>query len=74
LPSDQDIDLTPMVLVVRQTLVHLRARKFWEAVGDETVDCLAVLQQADNVMNPDPRPVNPRVTAARFWRPDNVTV
>ena len=44
LPGNQDVDLTSAVLVVRQTLVHLCARQVREAVGDEAVDRLAVLQ------------------------------
>lgn len=43
LPGDQDVDFTPMVLVIRQALEDLGAREVAKAVGDQAVDGFAVL-------------------------------
>jgi transposase len=65
---DQQIDFALMVLVVRQTRAHLRPGQSRKAGRRDAVDGLAVLQQTDDIMNPD-APVRSCYEAGRdgFW-------
>jgi hypothetical protein len=63
-----------MILVVRQTLVHLGLREHWEAVRGQAIDALAVLQKADDVVNGDPRTLDAGIAASYVRRPHDVSV
>src|SRR5262245_60475186 len=63
LPRDQQIDFATMIFVISQALVNLRATNIGKTVRDG-IDCFAVLQQADHVVNTDACSFDPRVTAA----------
>lgn len=62
--SDKQIDFALMVLVVRQTRVHVGLGQRWKARRGDAIDGLAVLQQTDDVMNPDARAFDARISTA----------
>jgi hypothetical protein len=55
LPGDWKIDLTAMVLVVRETFVHLGFRERRKAAAGHSLDRFAVLQKPDDIVDGDPR-------------------
>ena len=64
LPSDEEINLAPMILIVRQTLVDLRFGEVGEAGHEDAVHCFAVLEQTNDVMDADARAFDDGITAA----------
>ena len=52
-----------MIFVIGEALVNLRASNIGKTVRDG-IDCFAVLQKADHVVNTDACSFDPRVTAA----------
>src|SRR4029077_4913431 len=63
LPRDQQIDFATVIFVIGEALVNLRASNIGKTVRDR-IDCFAVLQKADHVVNTDACSFDPRVTAA----------
>ena len=63
LPRDQQIDFATMIFVIGEAFVNLRASNIGKTVRDG-IDCFAVLQKADHVVNTDACSFDPRVTAA----------
>src|SRR5688572_17576554 len=63
-----------MILVVRQTRVHMGLGQRWKARRGDAVEGLAALQQTDDVMNADARAFDARISTAHAWRTDNVAV
>ena len=74
MPSDQQIDFAAMVLIIREALVHLRFCQAGEAIGADSVHSLAVLEKADDVMNPNARVFNNGIAATNAWNAHDVLV
>src|SRR5207249_9294337 len=69
LACDQQIDLTAVVFVVSEALVDLCSGDFGEAVGDDGVHVLAVLQETDDVVDTDASTFQHGMTAADLRKP-----
>ncbi len=63
-----------MVLIIREAFKNLSARKLRKTVLAEGIHGLAVLEQADHVMNPNTRAFHRGVAAANARPPDDVAV
>ncbi len=74
LARHQQVNFSPMVLVVGQTLVCLGLRERREAVRGRAIDGLAVVQQADDVVDSDPRALHARIAASDVRRAHDVSV
>jgi hypothetical protein len=74
LSSHQQVNLSPVILVVRETLVHLGLRKHWQARRGNAFDTLAVLQETDRIVHGDPSALQSSVAASHVWRPDDVAI
>ena len=55
LPRNKQVNLSSMIFVVGEAFVNLSARNVREAAFDKRIDCLAVLNEANDVMHADAR-------------------
>lgn len=53
LAGDQKIDLTPVVFVVSQAFVDLGLRNLRKAAGNDGIDALSILRQANHIVHTD---------------------
>lgn len=72
--GDQHINLTPMVLVISQTLIHLRAGQVWKAPSNDRVHGFAILEQANDIVDSNPSTLNDGVAAAHAGLAADVAV
>jgi len=61
LPGDQQIDLAAVILIIGKTLINLRARELGKTVRRHRFYGLAILKQANDVVNTDSSALNDRV-------------
>jgi hypothetical protein len=60
LAGNEQIDLFPMILVVSEAGINLSPRKVWKTVQEQRIDRFAILKEANNIMNADPRSLDYR--------------
>jgi len=73
LTCDQGVDLAPIVLVVGQTLIDLRALEVWKAAND-VVNSATVDDQADDIVDADARALDDSLPAADAGDSGEVTI
>jgi hypothetical protein len=54
LPGNEQVDFTAVVFIIGEAFVNLSSGQLRETVCPHRVDCLAIPQQADNVVNGNP--------------------
>ncbi len=74
LTGHQQVNLSSMIFIICQTFVHLRARQIRKTVRNDCVHSLAVLQQANHVMNTNPGARDNRIAAPYAGQSSNVSV
>src|SRR5439155_27211351 len=68
------VNLAAMVLVVRETFVHLGFRQRRQAAAGDTVHCFAILQEADHIVDTDTSALHARVTISHVRRSNDVAI
>jgi len=63
-----------MIFIICQTFVHLRARQIRKTVRDNCIDCLAILEQANYVVNTNPSTCDNRIATPDAYHPSNISV
>ncbi|HTR77633.1 MAG TPA: hypothetical protein VMH39_05970, partial [Gemmatimonadaceae bacterium] len=75
LSSHQQVNLAAVILIIGEAFIHLSPRKIGETMlAHDAVHSLAVLEQADHVVDTDARALHAGGAAAYATRPDNVAV
>src|ERR1700722_4336552 len=74
LPGNEQVDLSPVVFIVGETFVNLGPGQLRKAVRPQSVNSLAILKQANDVVHGNPSALHHGVPAPHTRRTDNVTV
>ena len=74
LSRNEQVNLSPMILVVREALVHLGLREHRQASRREAVEGFAILQKADDIVHSNPSTFHASVATAHVRRPNDVSI
>ena len=74
LSRHQQINFSPMILVVCKTLVYLSPRERRKTRCPEGLNGFAVLQKTDDIMHGNPRAFDPSIPAAYVRRSNDVSI
>lgn len=74
MPRNQKVDFPTMVLIESKTLVNLCLRQGREGAGKNAINGLAILKQADDIMDANARAFDNGIAAANSWDATNIPI